>query len=636
MKDGFIKVAAACPELKVGDIRFNIEKIKEVIDNADNEETKVLVLPELALTGCTCGNLFLHDVLINEARRALKELVEYTQEKDMLVFAGMPLEVENKLYDVAAVINRGELLGFATKSNFDGRDAKNLKDQFAEGPDKVTEINFEGDLVLFGPGIIFKEMNTDGFTVTAKIGEDVFVPGNADGDNANICVNLCGFYETAGLYKRIKDTLKVVSAQEVTGHIFANAGKGESTTDLVFAGECVVAENGKILAESQYFRNEIVYSEIDIQRIKHERKLNNLKNSKKECERKMCYFYINPTETSITRKIEKFPFIPAAKDERNERAEELLTIQSQGLAKRLLHTHGSKVVIGMSGGLDSTLALLVTVRAFDLLRLDKKGILAVTMPCFGTTGRTYNNACKMSLLAGATLKEVQIKDAVMVHFKDIDHDPKNHNVVYENAQARERTQVLMDLANEIGGMVIGTGDLSELALGWATYNGDHMSMYGVNSDIPKTLVRHLVRYEADRTSDRTLADILYDVLDTPVSPELLPPKDGNIAQITEDLVGPYELHDFFLYYMLRYGYSPSKIFRLAETAFEDMYDNVTILKWLETFSRRFFTQQFKRSCLPDGPKVGSVGISPRCGLKMPSDGCSTLWLEDLGNIKLIK
>ena len=634
MKDGFIKVAAACPELKVGDIKFNIEKIKEVVDNAENENAKILVLPELSITGCTCGDLFLHDVLVNGSRKGLESLCKYTNGKDMLVFVGMPLEVENKLYDVAAVLNKGELLGFVTKSFFDGKDAKNLNNQFAKGPEFIKEINYEGNLVPFGPGIVFKEMNTDGFTVTAKIGEDVFIPTDIDGDNANICADLCGFYETAGLYKRIKESLKVFSAQEVTGHIFANAGKGESTTDLVFAGECVIAENGKILNKSKYFRNEMVYSEIDVQLIKHERKLNNLPENKK-VEKKISYFYSEPSNINITRKIDKFPFIPSDINERKERAEELLTIQSQGLAKRLLHTHGRKVVIGMSGGLDSTLALLVTVRAFDLLELDRKGIIAVTMPCFGTTGRTYNNACKMSTMAGATLKEVPIKDAVTVHFKDIDHDPENHNVVYENAQARERTQVLMDIANEIGGMVIGTGDLSELALGWATYNGDHMSMYGVNSDIPKTLVRHLVKYEADITSDRDLADILYDVLDTPVSPELLPPKDGNIAQKTEDLVGPYELHDFFLYYMLRYGYSPSKIFRLAEIAFEDMYDNVTILKWLETFSRRFFTQQFKRSCLPDGPKVGSVGISPRCGLKMPSDGCSSLWLEDLGNISLI-
>ena len=634
MKDGFIKVASACPELKVGDIKFNVEKIKNVIEDAAIECAKVLVLPELAITGCTCGDLFLHDVLIKGAEKALDDLCEYTRDKDMIIFAGMPIEVENKLYDVAAVLNRGELLGFVTKTNFDGRDAKNLKNQFAKGPDHIKEINYKGNLVPFGPGIIFKEMNIDGFTVTAKIGEDVFVPVNIDGDNANICADLCGFYETAGLYKRITESLKVFSAQELSGHVLANAGKGESTTDLVFAGECVIAENGKILAKSGYFKNEILFSEIDIQLIKHERKLNNLPDNKEKSDNNKFYFYVEPVDVDITRKIEKFPFIPENRDERNERAEELLTIQSQGLAKRLLHTHGSKAVIGMSGGLDSTLALLVTVRAFDILGLDKKGIIAVTMPCFGTTGRTYNNACKMSTMAGATLREVQIKDAVMVHFKDIDHDPENHNVVYENAQARERTQVLMDMANEIGGMVIGTGDLSELALGWATYNGDHMSMYGVNSDIPKTLVRHLVRYEADRTTDRSLAEILYDVLDTPVSPELLPPKDGNIAQITENLVGPYELHDFFLYYMLRYGYAPSKIFRLAEIAFEDMYDNVTILKWLETFSRRFFTQQFKRSCLPDGPKVGSVGISPRCGLKMPSDGCSTLWLEELGNISL--
>ena len=633
MKDGFIKVAAACPELKVGDIRFNLAKIKEVVDHAENENAKILALPELAITGCTCGDLFLHDVLVSNARKAINELTEYTRNVDMIVFVGMPLEVENKLYDVAAVLNRGEVLGFVTKTYFDGRDAKNLKKQFSEGPKEVVEINYEGNIAKFGPNIIFKEMNIDGFTVTAKIGEDVFVPDRSEGNDANICVDLCGFYETAGLYKKIKESLKVVSAQEINGHVFANAGKGESTTDLTFAGECVVTENGKLLAESTYFRNEIVYSEIDIQCIKHEKKLNNLLSNGSVQDKKESYFYINPTETSITRKIKRFPFIPSTKEDRDERAEELLTIQSQGLAKRLLHTHGRKVVIGMSGGLDSTLALLVTVRAFDLLGLDKKGILAVTMPCFGTTGRTYNNACKMSLLVGATLKEVQIKDSVISHFKDIDHDPENHNVVYENAQARERTQVLMDLANEIGGMVIGTGDLSELALGWATYNGDHMSMYGVNSDIPKTLVRHLVRFEADITSDRRLADVLYDVLDTPVSPELLPPKDGKIAQKTEDLVGPYELHDFFLYYLLRAGYEPSKIYRLAVETFDGEYDEETIYKWLNTFCRRFFSQQFKRSCMSDGPKVGSVALSPRGDLKMPSDACVASWLRDLERVK---
>ena len=635
MKDGFIKVAAACPELKVADVDFNTVKIMEAINEAEEAGAKLLVFPELAVTGCTCGDLFMHDVLIKGAKDALTKIVFHSTDKDMLIFVGMPLEVNGVLYDVAAAVNRGSLLGFVTKNTFDGRDSKELKRQFAKGPDNVIEIRYDGDIVPFGPGVVFKDANHDDFTVTAKIGEDIFIPAETIDEAANICADLVGFYEMAGFRKKLVNAVKNVSTQEVTGHVLANAGIGESTTDFVFAGESFICENGKLLNKTNCFRNEIVYSEIDLQRMKFEKKLMSLqRNSKKQID-KPCFFYINDAHTEITRKIEKFPFIPSNMDERRERAEELLTTQSYGLAKRLKHTHGTKAVIGMSGGLDSTLALLVTVRAFDILGLDKKGILAVTMPCFGTTGRTYNNACKMSLLSGATLKEVQIKDAVNVHFKDINHDPENHNVVYENAQARERTQVLMDLANEIGAMVIGTGDLSELALGWATYNGDHMSMYGVNSDIPKTLVRHLVRYEADRTSDRQLADVLYDVLDTPVSPELLPPKDGNIAQITEDLVGPYELHDFFLYYMLRYGFAPSKIFRLAEIAFEDMYDNVTILKWLEIFSRRFFTQQFKRSCLPDGPKVGSVGISPRCGLKMPSDGCSTLWLEDLGNINLM-
>ena len=393
---------------------------------------------------------------------------------------------------------------------------------------------------------------------------------------------------------------------------------------------------GTILKEAQRYHNEIIYSELDIRRIVAERRKNTTFQSEGERTLIRVPFYIESGKTELTRTFPKRPFVPSDDQARAQRCEEILTIQAMGLKKRLAHTHSKTAVVGISGGLDSTLALLVTARAFDMLGRDKKDIIAVTMPCFGTTDRTYHNACEMSRKTGATLKEVRIADAVNIHFRDIGQDPENHDVTYENSQARERTQVLMDIANRTGGMVIGTGDMSELALGWATYNGDHMSMYGVNASVPKTLVRHLVKYAADETEDKELKRVLYDVLDTPVSPELLPPKDGDIAQRTEDLVGPYELHDFFLYYMLRFGYEPSKIFRLAETAFQEEYDNVTILKWLETFCRRFFSQQFKRSCLPDGPKIGTVALSPRGDWRMPSDACVAVWLKDLGNISLME
>ena len=453
-------------------------------------------------------------------------------------------------------------------------------------------------------------------------------------EGATVIVNCSASDETIGKDSYRRDLIKGQSARLIAGYIYANAGEGESTTDLVFGGHNLIAENGSILAESKRFENQIIYTELDIKRIVGERRKNTTFTMEKEKVLPRISFPLDVCETKLTREFPKKPFVPQDEKERALRCEEILTIQAMGLKKRLLHTHANTAVVGISGGLDSTLALIVTAKAFDMIGKDKKEILAITMPCFGTTDRTYRNACKMAEQLGATLREVKIADSVSLHFQDIGHDPKDHSVTYENAQARERTQVLMDIANATNGMVIGTGDMSELALGWATYNGDHMSMYGVNASVPKTLVRHLVKYAADVTADPKLQEVLYDVLDTPVSPELLPPKDGDIAQKTEDLVGPYELHDFYLYFMLRFGYEPGKIYRLAVQTFEGVYEKETILKWLTTFCRRFFNQQFKRSCLPDGPKIGTVALSPRGDWRMPSDACAQVWMRDLEKISL--
>ena len=476
--------------------------------------------------------------------------------------------------------------------------------------------------------------------VSAEICEDVWSPVPpsilAAVEGATVIVNCSASTETIGKDSYRRALIKGQSARLIAGYIYANAGEGESTTDVVFGGHNIIAENGTILAEAARFHNDIIYTEFDIQRIVSERRKNTTFQTSDTRELLRIPFYIEEEKTDLTRTFPRRPFVPGDEKERARRCEEILMIQAMGLKKRLAHTRAKTAVVGISGGLDSTLALIVTAKAFDMLGRDKKGIIAVTMPCFGTTDRTYQNACRMSLQVGAALRQVPIADSVMQHFKDIGHDPEDHSVTYENGQARERTQVLMDIANKNGGLVIGTGDMSELALGWATYNGDHMSMYGVNASVPKTLVRHLVKYEADTTKDEALREVLYDVLDTPVSPELLPPKDGKIAQKTEDLVGPYELHDFFLYFLLRFGYEPSKIFRLAEETFAGEYDAETILKWLETFCRRFFSQQFKRSCLPDGPKIGTVALSPRGDWRMPSDACVAAWLKDLGNISLME
>ena len=638
MKHGFVKVAAATPDIRVADVKYNTEKICQAIEEASDNCAKILVFPELCVTGYTCGDLFTQDVLLKSAKEALFEIAKFTAGKDILVFAGLPLEMDGKLYNVAAALNEGKVIGLTTKTFLPNYGEFYEMRQFTPGPEEARYISFGGEKVPFGPRILFEADEMDNLIVAAEICEDVWSPIppsiRAALEGATVIVNCSASDETIGKDTYRRELISGQSARLISGYVYANAGEGESTTDLVFGGHNIIAENGAILKQARRYHNEIIYSELDIQRIISERRRNT--TFKTEGHRTLIKvpFHVRNEVTSLTRHFPKMPFVPADERARSKRCEEILTIQAMGLKKRLAHTKSKTAVVGISGGLDSTLALLVTARAFDMLGRDKKDIIAVTMPCFGTTDRTYQNACEMARKVGATLMEVPIAEAVNIHFRDIGQDPECHDVTYENSQARERTQVLMDIANRTWGMVIGTGDMSELALGWATYNGDHMSMYGVNASVPKTLVRHLVKYAADETADPELKKVLYDVLDTPVSPELLPPKDGEIAQRTEDLVGPYELHDFFLYYMLRFGYEPSKIFRLAEREFEDDYDNVTILKWLETFCQRFFSQQFKRSCLPDGPKVGTVALSPRGDWRMPSDACVDVWMKDLGNISL--
>ena len=633
MKNGFVKVAAATPDIRVADVEFNTQNIINAMEEAQKNGAKILVFPELCVTGYTCSDLFDHSVLLKASRKALLEIAENTNDKDMLVFVGAPLEVNGKLYNVAAAMNQGEIIGFTTKTFLPNYGEFYEMRQFTPGPQTVREITFEGKKIPFGPQILFQAEGMEELVVAAEICEDVWSPVppsiQAALEGATVIVNCSASDETIGKDTYRRALISGQSARLISGYIYANAGEGESTTDLVFGGHNIIAENGTVLKESSRYVNEIIYSELDLQRITGERRKNTTFQPLDEETLVRVPFTIEETKTFLTRTFPKKPFVPSDEQTRAQRCEEILTIQAMGLKKRLAHTNARTAVVGISGGLDSTLALLVTARAFDMLGRDKKDIIAVTMPCFGTTDRTYQNACEMSKKVGATLIEVPIADAVNVHFRDIGHDPEDHSVTYENCQARERTQVLMDIANKTWGMVIGTGDLSELALGWATYNGDHMSMYGVNASVPKTLVRHLVKYAADDTKDEALKNVLYDVLDTPVSPELLPPKDGDIAQKTEDLVGPYELHDFFLYFMLRFGYEPSKIFRIACMTFDGEYDKETIFKWLETFCRRFFSQQFKRSCLPDGPKVGTVALSPRGDWRMPSDACVAVWMKDL-------
>lgn len=637
MDYGFIKVAAATPKIKVADVDCNTELICNQIDEAAKNGAKVLVFPELCLTGYTCSDLFWQSLMLEKVKEKTIEIARYSKDYDMLIMVGIPYEHNGKLYNVGVVLHKGKILGMVTKKHLPNYSEFYEARHFTKGFEKVVTVDFAGQKVPMGMNILFKCENRPDMVIGVEICEDLWVPNPPSIRHtmagATIIANLSASDEVTGksIYRR--DLVAGQSARLICGYIYADAGEGESSTDLVYSAHNMIAENGRMLAEAKRFINQTVYGDIDLDRIKNERRKMTTYDSKDEEDYTVVTFEMNMDNNELSTKINNMPFVPGDIAKRNERCEEILTIQAMGLKKRLEHTNAKSAVIGISGGLDSTLALLVTVRAFDMLGRDRKGIVAVTMPGFGTTDRTYDNALKMIEKLGTTFIEINISDAANEHFKAIGHDSSIHDVTYENVQARQRTLYLMNLANQYNGFVVGTGDLSEFALGWATYNGDHMSMYGVNASIPKTLVRHLVRYYADTCDDIELNKVLMDVLDTPVSPELLPPQDnGEIAQKTEDLVGPYELHDFFMYYMLRLGYTPKKIYYLARNAFEGIYDDETILKWLKTFYRRFFAQQFKRSCLPDGPKVGTVAVSPRGDLRMPSDACASIWLKELEEI----
>ncbi len=640
MKDGFIKVATVTPDLRVADTVYNTEQIVLAIGKAEKENVALLVFPELCVTGYTCGDLFGHRTLIDAAMAALEKIAEATAGKNMLVFVGAPIRHHNKLYNCAVAMFDGEFVGVIPKQNL-ANYGENYEVRWFSVPEKEDVICIGGKWVHFGYKLIFGfDTKMPEFAIGCEIGEDLWVPEPPSVSlakaGATIIVNLSANAEIVGRAAKRRALVSAQSAKLHAAYIYANAGSAESTTDGVFAGHSLIAENGHILSERKPFDEGMQTAVIDVIALADMRAKKNTypsayQNDQNVTQWNMDYVQFSFRETE-TPKLPKRPFLPINQEEFAERAETIINIQAHGLKKRISHSWAKTAVIGISGGLDSTLALLVAARAMDLLGRDRKDIIAVTMPCFGTTVRTKSNAVMLAEALGATVRTVDIKRAVAVHFEDIGHDENNHDVTFENAQARERTQVIMDIANQTNGLVVGTGDLSEVALGWATYNGDHMSMYGVNADVPKTLVRFLVEHFAN-IMDGDAKKSLLDILDTPVSPELLPAKDGEIAQITEDIVGPYDLHDFFLYYTIRNAYPPKKLFRLAKKAFEGEFDGETILKWQKKFYSRFFTQQFKRSCTPDAPKVGSVALSPRGDWKMPSDAMSTVWMNEVNEIK---
>lgn len=638
MKDGFIKIACATPDIKVADTKHNADEIVRLINEADSKGVKIICFPELCLTGYTCGDLFLQDVLLKGAKKAVEEIANSTADLDIVSIVGLPYQVKNKLYNIAAVIQGGKVIGAAAKKNIPNYSEFYELRHFTPADDALMEeINFgaAGNTILC-TNHIFSCKDINNLKLGIEICEDLWVADtpsvNLAKGGATIIFNLSASDEVIGKSEYRRNLIKAKSGSLLCAYAYADAGVGESTQDMVFAAHNIIAENGTVYAEAQLFENELIIADVDVDKLVHERRRMNTFIANTDCYNQLSEFNLKVSDTHLTYAPPKTPFVPSVKNDLDSRCEEILTMQAVGLMTRIRHIGCKNVVIGLSGGLDSTLALIVTVHAYEKLGLDKKGIHCITMPCFGTTDRTYTNACRLAEAYGTTLEEINIKASVSQHFKDIGQDTVNHDVTYENGQARERTQILMDKANMLGGIVIGTGDLSELALGWATYNGDHMSMYAVNASIPKTLVRWLVEYEANRT-DGMLSATLKDIFATPVSPELLPPDEkGEISQKTEDLVGPYELHDFFLYYMLRFGFSPSKIYRLAKKSFEDDYSSEEILKWLKKFYWRFFTQQFKRSCMPDGPKVGTVTLSPRGDFRMPSDAAVSLWLKEIEGI----
>lgn len=632
MKDGFIKVAAATPKIKVADPAYNIEEILKIIDETEKNGASILVFSELTISGYTCGDLFLQQPLLTECKNQLLRIVKATENKSMLVVVGCPIVIKQKLYNCAVVISDGSILGIVPKTHLPNYSEFYELRHFTSGEGLEEDLWFgeEFGYVNVAVNQLFKCKEIPELVVACEICEDLWVPLPPSTYHAmagaTVICNPSASVETTTKESYRRSLVSNQSARLLAAYIYADAGEGESTQDVVYSGHHLICENGSVLAEAKRFTNEIIYADIDVQKLAAERrKMTSFPGGQTDDYFEQ-EFSLEVKENKITRTFPKAPFVPDNQDERDKRCDEILSLQSMGLKKRLEHTNCKHAVVGISGGLDSTLAVLVTARAFDLLDIPRENLICVTMPCFGTTDRTYQNAVSLIKELGATLKEVRIEKAVRQHFADIGHDENNHDVTYENSQARERTQILMDMANQYNGMVIGTGDMSELALGWATYNGDHMSMYAVNCSVPKTLVRYLVLYYAETTENKKLSEVLMDVLDTPVSPELLPPVDGVISQKTEDLVGPYELHDFFLYYMLRFGFPKSKLYRMAKLTFDGVYDDETIKKWLDKFYWRFFSQQFKRSCLPDGPKVGSVAVSPRGDLRMPSDASPTAWI----------
>ncbi len=636
MKDGFVKLACVTPDVRVADVAYNTTQTLSLLRQAAEAGVCLALFPELGLTGYTCGDLFLQDTLPERAADALLQLLNDTATLDMTFVVGLPVLHRGKLYNCAAVCHRGDLLALVPKLHLPNYGEFQEMRFFTPGFLQTEPHCMGSQLCPIGADVHFTCAELPSFSFGVEVCEDLFVADSPSHRlaslGATILLNLSASDEVIGKAVYRRTLLEAKSGSLLCAYAYADAGIGESTTDLVFAGHNLIAENGKLLAESPRFTKGLLTADVDTARLIAERRRNNAFSICEDAQHTEIFFSMSLRTVPLTRSFSPMPFVPLTQSDLDNRCAEIQQIQAVGLMTRLRHIGCSTAVLGLSGGLDSTLALLITVQAFDMLGLDRKGILAVTMPCFGTTDRTYANACRLAETYGVTLREIDIRESVLRHFQDIGQDPDTHDVTYENAQARERTQILMDLANQRGSIVIGTGDLSELALGWATYNGDHMSMYGVNASVPKTLVRHLVAYTAS-VSDAALRAVLLDVLDTPVSPELLPPEqDGSIAQKTEDLVGPYLLHDFFLYYFLRFGMAPAKIYRIACIAFSGTFAPTEILRWEKVFLRRFFSQQFKRSCLPDGVKIGSVSLSPRGDWRMPSDACASEWLRDLDAI----
>ena len=638
MNYGFVKVASAIPRVRVADCAFNASQIEKEIIIADGKGVEIIVFPELCLTGYTCGDLFAHSLLLESAELGLMQILNNTRQLDIISILGMPVPLNGMLLNAAVVIQKGKVLGVVPKTYLPNYKEFYEKRWFTSASEVGEQsVRLCGQIVSMSPHLLF---DMAGAVFGVELCEDLWAPIPPSSalalQGAEIIFNLSADNEGVGKHNYLRSLIAQQSARCIAGYVFSSCGFGESTTDVVFAGNALIYENGTLLASGKRFsfEEQVVISEIDVERLRTERRVNTTfascrAQTTQGMVRHIATEYVNARDLQLTRTFDPHPFVPQG-PMLDERCEEIFSIQVSGLAQRLTHTHAKSAVVGISGGLDSTLALLVCVQTFDKLGLSRKGIIGVTMPGFGTTDRTHSNAVDLMESLGVTIREVSIKDACLQHFKDINHNPEVHDVTYENSQARERTQILMDIANQTNGLVIGTGDLSELALGWATYNGDHMSMYGVNASVPKTLVKHLVKWVAENGMGEASRKTLLDIVDTPISPELIPAdEDGNIRQITEDLVGPYELHDFFLYYFLRFGFAPSKIYFLAVRTFKGVYDEETVKKWLQTFCRRFFNQQFKRSCLPDGPKVGSVSLSPRGDWRMPSDASSALWLNDV-------